>query len=707
MPLRGKAPRLAVSCAIAVVTVCLGILAYFHGVAFLDLMELKTVDLRFKSRGPLPAGSQVVLAVIDEKSIAREGKWIWPRSKIAELVARLSAAGARVIAFDIGFLEADDRRVIQALGQVAAAGGRLLADSRELETFLQRLQAESDHDRRLAAAIADSRAQVVLGYFFQMEPPGPSDGDAEQKRRNLENIAGSRYSQVHSQAGRAGPQGLISAAAAQATIDEIAPAGRLSGYFNMLPDADGVVRWLPAVVHCGEDYYAPLALVAAGAYLDRPLALHLGPLGVETLTMGERVIPTDALGRFLINYRGGPKSFIHIPVTDILGGTVAGDLLRDRIVVVGATALGIFDYQVSPVASVFPGVEIHANAIDMLLAGDFLRQPSWAAAFDLAAMASMGFFLGLALPAVGVISGAIVALAALSGYLFFCQYLFTHQGWILNLVYPLSVAALVYVLVTAYQYRMESKQRRFIREVFATYLAPAVVEELIDSGQRLELGGEEREITAFFSDVQGFTSISERLSPRELVDLLNEFLTEMTDIILAHKGTVDKFEGDAIIAFFGAPAAQPDHAAAACRAAARMQRRLGGLPRHAGRTRGRGRAAARDRRQQPALPGADPVGGKDPGRAGPGSHPRSEGPEQTGPGRRGNRRPAPGAARRDSRLLTGGGDPAPPHRGSGRHRGTAPGRNRSPRRARASPARPRQPRCRRLPSGLTRASRER
>ena len=160
------------------------------------------------------------------------------------------------------------------------------------------------------------------------------------------------------------------------------------------------------------------------------------------------------------------------------------------------------------------------------------------------------------------------------GYILFCQYLFTHHGLVLNIVYPLSVLLLVYLSITAQRYFAETKQKRFIKNAFSTYLAPSVVRQLIDSPENLELGGEEREITAFFSDVQGFTSISENLGPTELVELLNEFLTEMTDIILRNEGTVDKFEGDAIIAFFGAPNQLDDHATRACHASVQMQQHL-------------------------------------------------------------------------------------------------------------------------------------
>jgi len=174
----------------------------------------------------------------------------------------------------------------------------------------------------------------------------------------------------------------------------------------------------------------------------------------------------------------------------------------------------------------------------------------------------------------GVVTSAVAALAVFAGYIGLCQALFVTQGWILNMVYPLIVLVLAYVGITAWKYISESRQKKFIRDAFSTYLAPTVVKQLIESPESLVLGGEEREITAFFSDVQGFTGISERLSAHQLVELLNEFLTEMTDIILTHQGTVDKFEGDAIIAFFGAPNYLPDHAEVACRACLQLQARL-------------------------------------------------------------------------------------------------------------------------------------
>ena len=244
---------------------------------------------------------------------------------------------------------------------------------------------------------------------------------------------------------------------------------------------------------------------------------------------------------------------------------------------VGATAVGIYDLRVTPFGSVFPGLEIHANVADSILARDFLQQPSWAAFFDLAAMILMGLLIWQVQSRTGVLTGAAAAAVLFAGHIGICQYLFVSRGWILNMIYPLLVLGIAYLGITIFKYVVESRQKKFIRDAFSTYLAPTVVKKLIDAPESLVLGGEEREITAFFSDVQGFTSISERLSAKELVELLNEFLTEMTDIILTNEGTVDKFEGDAIIAFFGAPNEMPNHAAVACRVCIQMQQRLSQL----------------------------------------------------------------------------------------------------------------------------------
>ncbi len=559
---------------LSILLILSGIFFYLTEIPFLELMELKTIDLRYISRGSSEAESDVVLAVIDEESIDKEGKWIWPRSKMANLVKKLSEAGARVISFDIGFLEPDEKSVVRTIEDIEK---NLIFLDVENRTYLAELKRSSDNDQLLADAIAESKAKVVLGYFFQMEKLHSGDFDEALLKIQNKNIQSSRYVQVKFQSENALEVPLIEAQVANANITAISQATPYSGFFNMFPDKDGVVRWIPAVIDYEDEMYAPLSLMTLSAFKDSQPLVVVAEYGVEKIQFDDITIPTDELGRIMINYRGDAKSFKHIPVTDILSGKVPESELKGKAVIVGATAIGIYDMRVTPFTSVFPGVEIHASIVDSVLKGEFLYHPTWAAVFDVLAIVLAGLLLGVVLPRAGVFLGILTVSVLFFGHIFFCQYLFSSQGWILNMVYPLLVILAVYLSITVYKYLSESRQKRFIRSAFSTYLAPTVVQQLIDSPENLELGGEEREITAFFSDVQGFTSISEKLTPHELVELLNEFLTEMTNIILKHEGTVDKFEGDAIIAFYGAPNALENQAQTACLTCVDMQNRLGEL----------------------------------------------------------------------------------------------------------------------------------
>lgn len=562
---------------ISVITVVVGIFTYAYGIPFLDLMELKTIDLRFQARGTLAPNPEVLLAVIDEKSLEEQGKWVWPRSKIADLITKLSNAGAKVVGFDIGFLEPDDARLVQTIRSIQQKAQKLHSRNKAFNHFLEDLKTQSDNDKLLADAIVKSSSKIVLGHFFHMDPKAAARLSQSDLEAHQANIKGSRHKFVRYESAAAQNVPMIEAQLPQSNIKMIAEATEYSGYFNMFPDPDGVVRWIPAVFKFNDELYAPLSLVAASAFLDNPLSVNVADHGIEAVNIGDLAIPTAEKGQVLINYRGPQQSFPHISITDILNDRIPGDVLKDKIVLVGATAVGIFDLRVTPFGTVFPGLEIHANIIDSILSRDFLHKPGWAAMFDALAILMAGLFLGIFLPRTGAISGALTATIIFFGYIALCQYLFSAQGLILNLVYPLTVIIFIYVFITAYRYLTEAQQKKFIKDAFSTYMAPSVVNQLIQSPEKLVLGGEKRVITAFFSDVQGFTSISEKLTPAELVELLNEFLTEMTDIILAHEGTVDKFEGDAIIAFFGAPNPLPNQAEVACSSCIEMQQRLAQL----------------------------------------------------------------------------------------------------------------------------------
>jgi len=563
---------------ISIVITILGIITYTHGIYFFEIIELKTIDLRFRARGELTPGSEVVLAVVDEKSLDREGKWVWPRAKFAHLIDRLSSAGASVVAIDIGFHEPDDKRIVEAVESVQKTVRELKIESDSLNRSLSELKVSSDNDALLSESIRKSRAKIVLGWFFHSDRSSLSHLDENVILQYKDNIQSSRYVFTRSDFNESPDLTYIQNIAPEPNIKEISIASGYSGFFNFSPGADGVVRWFPAVLEFDGEIYAPLSLKALGAYMDTPIHLEVGAEGqIVEACVGDVCIPTDENGRIMINYRGGNQTFPQYSVTDILNNKVSPDKLKNKIVLLGATAVGIYDLRVTPFSNNFPGLGIHANIIDSTISRDFLQQPGYYRLFDTMAILFSRIILGLILSRLGVISGGVASLMLVAGYSFLCLYLFADKGIVLNMTYPIIVTICIYIVGTAYKYFIEESQKRFIKDAFSTYLAPTVVKQLIESPEKLELGGEQREITAFFSDVQGFTGISEKLSPHELVELLNEFLTEMTDIILKYEGTVDKFEGDAIIAFFGAPNFLPNHAETATIACIEMQRKMEAL----------------------------------------------------------------------------------------------------------------------------------
>lgn len=562
---------------ITLIVVCTGVAAYRVHIPFLDMIELKTIDMRLLARGEIPPEPAVVLAVIDEKSLDHEGKWIWPRKKIADLIHRISEAGARVIAMDICFVEPDDGREIRVIGDIGRRLGDMDIRAPDIHEYLNQLAWENDNDRLLAEAVARSNAAVVLGYFFKQKGVETVHKDKEQARRQAALIEHSMIRQARWTSERAFDVIFTESYIPEVNIPVLSAAASHSGFFNMEPDTDGVLRWINGMLKFDGNLYANLSLKTLSAYWRQPIMVRVADHGVTSLMIGDYNIPTDELGRIMVNYRGGPRTFPHIPATDILRGNMPDNALKDKIVIIGATAVGIYDLRVTPFATAFPGVEVHANLIDMVLSGDFLFYPAWVAYIDVLAILILGGLLGFLLTRVNAAIGIACGFISTSGYILLAYHFFTAAGVVLNIAYPVTALMLVYVIVSAYRYLVEESEKRFIRSAFSTYVSPAVVDQLIRSPENLVLGGERREITAFFSDVAGFTSISEKLSPEALVELLNEFLTEMTDIIQAHDGTVDKFEGDAIIAMFGAPVPFADHALAACSACIEMQRRLATL----------------------------------------------------------------------------------------------------------------------------------
>jgi adenylate cyclase len=355
-----------------------GVALFTTGVPILDLLELRAYDLRFLARGPRAPSPAVILAMIDEKSLDTEGRWPWPRAKLAALVDKLSDDGAKVVAFDIGFLEPDQNADLEMLDRVDQTVGRLGVVNPELTQLFATYRQRADNDGALARSVAASRAAIVLGYFFHMSQRdleyAIDDGEIQ---RRFALIAPSKYPIVTGRDADIARAGMPHAYAPEINLPPITEAAKASGYFTVKQDSDSIVRWMPLVIRGGTDLYPPLSLLAAYYYLDEPpLAVRIDEYGVDSIQIGDRFIPTDATGRLLINYVGPPKTFAHYSVGDIIEGKVPAGTFRDHVVLVGATATGIYDVRSTPFSPTFPGAEIHATVIDNILTGQFMAKPA-------------------------------------------------------------------------------------------------------------------------------------------------------------------------------------------------------------------------------------------------------------------------------------------------------------------------------------------
>jgi adenylate cyclase len=407
---------------------------------------------------PSPA---VVIAVIDEKSLNAEGRWPWPRSKLAALVDSLSRDGARVIGFDIVFSEPDENSQLALIKQFGQKVDALAITDPQLADFIQESRKNADNDLALANAIKNASAAVVLGYFFHMSEAELGYG-LEQSAidQQLQRISASKYALVMSQAPDMGVVPFLKAYAPESNLEMFTTAATSSGYFSVKSDPDGVVRWMPLMIQGGEDLFPPLAVLAVWHYLGKPqLTVQVGRYGVEGIQMGQRFIPTDEAGQLLINYLGPAHTFPHVSVSDILSGRAARGTFTDKIVLVRATAMGAHDLRSTPLSPVYPGVEIEATVMDNILRQHFITRPHWAKSFDLLAIIVLGALIGIAVPRLSPLQGPLAAAGLFILYIFMACGLFIGVGGWLNIVYPLLVLATNYTVLTLYYYVTEHLEK--------------------------------------------------------------------------------------------------------------------------------------------------------------------------------------------------------------------------------------------------------
>lgn len=505
-----------------------------------------------------PAPVRVI--AIDEESLRRYGQWPWPRYVIADLVDNLTALGTAAIGFDIVFAEPDRTSPAAVIKDWS-----LSPEARQqLEPLMGTLQ---DHDDRLAEAVG--RSPSVLGMIFQ---DGAPMTDVIPKRGGF---AG------HSDVIDSIPQ--FRSATRNLPVLEEAAAGFAN--FSYLPERDGIVRRTPLLSKIGESIVPTISVEAlrvaqgAGTLVARSAhaqgAFRLGSLyGLHLLRVGGLEIPMEQDTQFWLHYSEEITERT-IPAWRVLEEPAELiDLVEGQIMLIGATAAGLRDLRATPLASGVPGIYVHAQALEQMILGTFLIRPGWADAAEFLGLGLMGLIFVVLLPWLGPIPCAAIGLIAATGGGAASWFAYTEAQLLVDPLYPAVGALMVYLVVTTTQYLLSERERRRVRSTFGRYLSPALVTRMAESGQEPQLGGEMRPLTLFFCDIRGFTPISESMTPIQLTQFINKFLTPTTDIIMESGGTIDKYMGDAIMAFWNAPVDEPDHAARAVGAALTIRKRL-------------------------------------------------------------------------------------------------------------------------------------
>lgn len=539
----------------------------------LDRAEYSLLDARFRLRGPQPVSESVVIVAIDAASLDEFGRWPWRRSLLADLIDRLAGAGVAAIGVDLVFSEKETPAQTGALRlarEILAAKTSPEEPRTEEIALLDEALTETDTDARLAASVA-ANGRTALGYFFRT---GQAEADSpEALASRLPDIRRSQVAVAKVPARSHYP--ILTCTGLEANVPVVAGAGRRSGFLSALADPDGVTRRAALVARCADSYYVSLALSVYELASGQRSLLLGDDQALREVRVGERVFPTDEGGKVLINFRGPPGTFPRISAGDVLAGRVAPGELAGALALIGATEVGLRDTRSGPFPGIYPGVEIHANLLDNLLAGDVLRRHDGLVVAELALIVLIGVLLIGVIPRTpGVLVSFLFATGLALALVVFGSLAFTEFGIWLNLAYPLATVVLVYLAVEVTRSLAVEARGRRVRDMFATYVPPGVVKALAEGEADLRLGGERRTLSLLFSDLRGFTSLSENLGPEGTIGLMNVYLEAMTRRLFETGGTLDKYIGDAVMAFWGAPLALEDHAERACRAALGMQEEL-------------------------------------------------------------------------------------------------------------------------------------
>jgi adenylate cyclase len=543
----------------------IGHAARYYNVPFIAQLDNIIYDARLQLTMPRGIDENIVILDIDEKSLQEVARWPWPRDVMAGLIQKLfDRYQVGIVAFDVVFAEADYSSGIRSLEQMAQGA---LKDVPAFQQALRELRPKLDNDAQFAQAIKGR--PVVLGYYLSSEKdakriaaiPDPVLPKGTFQGRNINFTTWSGY-------GGNLPQFQQNAASA--------------GHFNPLPDPDGIIRRVPMLVELDGAYYESLSLAVVRTILGFPKVepgyapdrfLQRGYSGLEWLKVGPLTIPVDDVAATLIPYRGNKFSFQYLSLADVLADRVPVEKLKGRIALIGTSAPGLLDLRATPVNNVYPGVEVHANLIAGMLDRNLKEKPPYMLGAEVVLLLLGGVSLSLLIP---LLSPLVATLATLGGATLITALdvgVWQYADTVLPLAASLLMTAALYTMNMAYGYFVEARSKRQFTELFGQYVPPELVDEMARDPRKYNMAPRAAVLTILFSDVRGFTSISEALKPEELREYINEYLTTMSGIIRSrHRGTLDKYIGDAIMAFWGAPVEDAQHARNGVLAALDMQK---------------------------------------------------------------------------------------------------------------------------------------
>ncbi len=526
-------------------------------IPLIDEIEEYLYDVRLRWSMPNTVDERIVIVDVDERSIAEQGHFPWQRDKLADLVNILfDDYGVRVVAFDMIFAEPEESTALQLIEQ--------LRRTPEVQLPFDELEAYWRTDRLFAEAII--ARDLVLGFVFKQHVPEREP--AETGMLPAPTLFAEQLDGVDIP--------FYEAAGFTGNFVELQSAAEYGAFFSY-PRLDDVTRITPLLESYQGDIYESLGLAAARLYLGNPpLQFEFGSdqefsgLTLERLRVGERRIPVDDRTQVYIPFRGQQGSFAYVSATDVLNKRVSPARLQDKLVMVGTSAAGLLDLRATPVSDAYVGVEIHANIASGVIDERFMSSPSYSSGIEAVQIAINLALMAALIPALSpaMVALLIVALAGLN--IAINLYLWSSAQLILPLASVLTTVLVMAFLQITYDYFIESRRKQRLGRLFGQYIPVELVEEIDASVEELSLEGENREMSVLFSDVRGFTTISENLEPTELTKLMNEFLTPITRIIHDHRGTIDKYMGDAVMAFWGAPLRDERHAQNALRAALNM-----------------------------------------------------------------------------------------------------------------------------------------